>query len=284
MLRFRGAPALSTFRIERLLAALRRIEPGVRAVRVEFVHFVDTARELAPAERAVLERLLDFDSAAPAEAPGDLLLTVPRPGTVSPWASKATDIAHVCGLTAVRRIERGRAWWLDAGRAQPRETIAALAARLFDPMTEALLVDPADARRLFESHTRGALGHVELGKDPPAALARVNVAQGLALSDGEIEYLADVFRRIGRDPTDVEVMMFAQANSEHCRHKIFNADWRVDGVQMPRSPFALIRNTTERSPAGVLSAYSDNAAVFAGPDGGRFFASPVSGTYGWSEE
>jgi phosphoribosylformylglycinamidine synthase len=284
MLRFRGAPALSSFRIERLLAELRRIEPAVRAIQAEFVHFVDVARELASGERRVLERLLDFDPAAAAEPAGDLLLTVPRPGTVSPWSSKATDIAHVCGLGAVRRIERGRAWRLDAGRPLPRERLAALAAPLFDPMTEALLLEADEARRLFETHPRGALGHVALGADARGALARVNAALGLALSEGEIAYLADVFARIGRDPTDVEVMMFAQANSEHCRHKIFNADWTIDGETMPRSPFALIRTTTERSPAGVLSAYSDNAAVFAGPDAARFFASPAGGEYGWSCE
>src|SRR5262245_26707399 len=157
MLRFRGAPALSSFRIERLLAALRRSVPAVRAIHVEFVHLVDAERELAPAERTVLERLLDFDHAAPPEAPGELLLTVPRPGTVSPWSSKATDIAHVCGLAAVRRIERGKAWRIDAGAPLARGELAALAAPLFDPMTEALLFDADEAGRLFESHARGAL-------------------------------------------------------------------------------------------------------------------------------
>jgi phosphoribosylformylglycinamidine synthase len=284
MLRFRGAPALSSFRIEGLLAALRRIEPAVRAVAVEYLHLVDAARELAPGELAVLERLLDFDSGAPPQPPGTPLLTVPRPGTVSPWSSKATDIAHVCGLDAVRRIERGRAWRIDAGEALPRERLAALAAPLFDPMTEALMLDAGEAGRLFETHARGALRRVVLGNDPEGALARVNAEMGLALSAGEIAYLADVFARIGRDPTDVEVMMFAQANSEHCRHKIFNADWRIDGEAMARSPFAMIRHTRDRSPAGVLSAYSDNAAVIEGPRGARFFAAPNSGEFGWRDE
>jgi len=284
MLRFRGAPALSGFRIEGLLAALRRIEPAVRAVAVDYLHLVDVAREPAPGELAVLERLLDFDAAAASQQPGTLLLTVPRPGTVSPWSSKATDIAHVCGLDAVRRIERGKSWRIDAGEALSRERLAALAAPLFDPMTEVLMLDADDAGRLFEIHARGALRQVVLGSDPEGALARVNAELGLALSAGEIAYLADVFARIGRDPTDVEVMMFAQANSEHCRHKIFNADWRIDGEAMARSPFAMIRNTRDRSPAGVLSAYSDNAAVIEGPHGARFFAAPGGGEYGWRDE
>jgi phosphoribosylformylglycinamidine synthase len=284
MLRFRGAPALSGFRIERLLASLRRIEPGVRAIEAEFVHFVDTARELGPAEKAVLGRLLDADPRAESTASDAHLFTVPRFGTVSPWSSKATDIARVCGLASVRRIERGKAWRIETDVTPAPGVLAALAAPLFDPMTETLMLEAGEARRLFETHPRGALGRVALGADPRAALARVNDSQGLALSDGEIAYLADVFARLGRDPTDVELMMFAQANSEHCRHKIFNADWRIDGVAMPRSPFAMIRNTKDRSPAGVLSAYSDNAAVIAGPAAARFFAGGEAHAYAWSAE
>ncbi len=284
MLRFRGAQALSSFRIEGLLAALRRIEPAVRAVAVEYLHLVDAARALAPGELAVLERLLDVDASAKPQRPGTPLLTVPRPGTVSPWSSKATDIAHVCGLDAVRRIERGKSWRIDAGEALSRERLAALAAPLFDPMTEALMFDAGEAGRLFETHARGALRRIVLGSDPEGALARVNGEMGLALSAGEIAYLAEVFARIGRDPTDVEVMMFAQANSEHCRHKIFNADWRIDGEAMARSPFAMIRHTRDRSPAGVLSAYSDNSAVIEGPRGARFFAASGGGEFGWRDE
>ena len=151
-------------------------------------------------------------------------------------------------------------------------------------MTEALMFDADETQRLFETHPRGTLGHVALGDDPQGALARVNAELGLALADAEIAYLADVFRRLGRDPTDVEVMMFAQANSEHCRHKIFNAEWRIDGEPMSRSPFAMIRNTRDQSPAGVLSAYTDNAAVIEGPRGARFFAQADGGGYEWREE
>ena len=209
---------------------------------------------------------------------------MPRPGTVSPWSSKATDIAHVCGLDAVRRIERGKAWRLESSAALAEAALVALASPLFDPMTEALMLEAVEAERLFETHPRGALGHVALGNDARAALSSVNEAQGLALSEGEIAYLADVFARLGRDPTDVEVMMFAQANSEHCRHKIFNADWRIDGVAAARSPFEMIRHTKDRSPTGVLSAYSDNSAVIEGPRASRFFPSSAGHEYAWHDE
>jgi len=284
MLRYRGASALSNFRIDRLLAALKRAVPAVRGLAAEYVHFVALDRDLTGPERTVLERLLDFDPTQSPEPRGLELVTVPRFGTVSPWSSKATDIAHVCGLAAVRRIERGRAWSIEAAGPLSRDAMSALAAPLFDPMTESVLHDAGDAGRLFEAHARRPLGHIALGTDPLAALGRANAAMGLALSDGEIGYLADVFARLGRDPTDVEVMMFAQANSEHCRHKIFNADWTVDGEPMARSPFAMIRNTKERSPAGVLSAYSDNAAVIEGPRGRRLFAPASTREYRWHEE
>ena len=284
MLLFRGAPALSPFRIERLLAALRRMQPAVRGVTVDFLHFVETERELTPVELTVLERLLDHDGRAPHEGEGRLLLTVPRPGTISPWSSKATDIARVCGLAAVHRIERGKAWRIAVDRELTPAGLANLAAPLFDPMTESLMADAAEAGRLFATHPRGPLGRIVLGDAPRGALSRANSELGLAMSDEEIAYLADVFARLGRDPSDVEVMMFAQANSEHCRHKIFNADWRIDGAAAPLSPFAMIRHTHERSPGGVLSAYSDNAAVLEGARGARFFPSSAHREYGWHEE
>ena len=250
MLQFRGAPALSSFRIESLLATLRRIEPAVRAVAVDYLHFVDVAR--AARRRASRACSSGCSTSMPAprrSRPGSRFSTVPRPGTISPWSSKATDIAHVCGLDAVRRIERGRAWRIDAGGTLSR-------ARLDGARGAAVRPDDrsADVRRgrgaapVRDASRAAPLGHVALGDDPQAALARANAELGLALSDGEIAYLADVFRRLGRDPTDVEVMMFAQANSEHCRHKIFNADWRIDGEREPRSLFAMIRNTHDQQP------------------------------------
>ncbi len=286
MLQFRGAAALSPFRIERLLATLTGIEAAIRGVRAEYLHFVDLSRPLVAAETRVLERLLDVapDGDRSPDVQGLEFLVVPRPGTISPWSSKATDIAHVCGLEAVRRIERGRTIRITSERSLAATSRAAIAAALHDPMTEAALATPGEAARLFESQPAGSLGHIPLGTDPAAALAAANTRLGLALVTGEIDYLADVFLRLGRDPTDVEVMMFAQANSEHCRHKIFNAEWTVDGVTAPRSLFAMIRNTHAVSPQGVLSAYSDNAAVLAGPVGSRFFAAGREHDYAWHEE
>jgi phosphoribosylformylglycinamidine synthase len=285
MLKLAGAPALSSFRVDKLLAALRAIDRRVQGLGASFVHFVDLSRGLDAQQRAVLERLLTYGPRRePAAGRGRALLVVPRPGTLSPWSTKATDIAHVCGLDAVRRIERGVEYRVDAAVVLDDAALRALAAPLHDRMTEAVLLDSADAGRLFAGHEPRPLAHVALGSDPAAALARANRDMGLALSLDEIDYLAAAYGRLGRDPTDVELMMFAQANSEHCRHKIFNADWIVDGERQPKSLFAMIRNTHARSPQGVLSAYKDNAAVIEGPVGARLFPDAGSGEYRYVEE
>ncbi len=285
MLELAGGPALSDFRLERMLASLRQSVPAVRRIQVRYLHFVDHARAPAAAELRILERLLGLEPRiAEATGGGQLLLTVPRPGTISPWSSKATDIAHVCGLAFVRRIERGKVWHFESETVLVPAQLEILAASLHDPMTEAVLRDPADAARLFESHQPRPLTCITLGATPAAALARANAGLGLALSAEEIDYFADIFVRLGRDPTDVELMMFAQANSEHCRHKIFNADWVIDGVVQQKSLFAMIRHTRDRSPDGVLSAYSDNAAVIAGPVASRYFAAAGDRCYRWHDE
>ncbi len=284
MLELAGAPALSDFRLERLLASLRRTVPSIRSIRVRHRHFVDLARSPSAAEFAILERLLDHAPDAAAHAGGLQLLTVPRPGTISPWSSKATDIAHVCGLDFVRRIERGRLWHIESDPALTSAQLAAITPSMHDPMTEAVFPDLSAAARLFETHEPRPLAGIALGPAPKRALMRANVEFGLALSDPEIDYLAGVYARMGRDPTDVEVMMFAQANSEHCRHKIFNADWVIDGVVESQTLFAMIRHTRDRSPEGVLSAYSDNAAVIAGPGASRFFATADDRRYRWHDE
>src|SRR4029079_14474850 len=211
------------------------------------------------------------------------IVIVPRFGTISPWSSKATDIAHVCGLDAVRRIERGIVWTLCAATPLTRAELEILAAPLFDRMTETALFARADAARLFAHEQTRPMRTVSLagGRDAPA---QANVELGLALSDDEIDYLVTNFAALKRDPTDVELMMFAQANSEHCRHKIFNADWIIDGRKQPKSLFAMIRNTHAKNPAGVLSAYRDNAAVIEGPLGTRYFPNPENDVYGAVDE
>ena len=282
-----GPRALSRFRLDKLLAALRRIDARVTAVAAQFQHFVDLAAPLAAGQRHVLERLLDYGEPAAAPTTGELVLVTPRPGTTSPWSSKATDIARVCGLAAVRRIERGIAYRLSCGPSGGRlgrDALAALAAPLHDRMTKAAAFELDSAAALFVHGAPRAAATVPLGAAGRSALVAADARLGLALSADEIDYLCAAYERLARDPTDVELMMFAQANSEHCRHKIFNADWVVDGVAQPKSLFAMIRNTHARSPAGVLSAYRDNASVIAGTVGERLLVDPVTHAYRYVRE
>ena len=281
MIEVAGGAAFTPARLQKRLTALRRANPGIRALTATFTHFVDVEGIPSQKERLLLERLLRYGPRATTEvgrstvAFGRRLLVVPRIGTISPWSSKATDIARICGLTRVRRIERGISYVL-VGEASDD---AALERVLADRMTESVLTRPGDVARLFERTEPRPLARVALGSDARAALARANQDFGLALSPDEIDYLADAYRTLGRDPTDVELMMFAQANSEHCRHKIFNADFVIAGERQPLSLFQMIRRSTEASPAGVLSAYHDNAAVIEGAPGGRFAPDPVTAVY-----
>ncbi len=286
MLYIPGAPALSAFRIAKLLSKLRALEPQIAALGSRFLHFVDLGRPLEPSEREVLERLLTYGPRPAHETAsdeGESLLVVPREGTISPWSSKATDIARVCGLEAVRRIERGIVYTVSATRPLGHERLIKLAPELFDRMTEQVLLDPAEAERLFRHMPPKPLRRVPLARGL-TALEEANRELGLALSGDEIEYLLSNFQRLGRDPSDVELMMFAQANSEHCRHKIFNADWIIDGRRREESLFSMIRYTHARNPRGVLSAYCDNAAVIEGPVGTRYLRAPDSHIYRPSRE
>ena len=260
-----GGPALSPARLARWRAAIAAACPGALVVAAEHVYVVATARPLTAAEHAILDALLERAPAHAAPADATRRYVTPRLGTMSPWSSKATDIAHTSGLAAVTRIERATAWTVRGAVDR-----AALDAALADRMTESVL-DALDPAALFATGAPRPLGHVALGADPHAALAAADRALGLALAPDEIDYLVAAYRALGRDPTDVELMMFAQANSEHCRHKIFNAQFVIDGVAQDRSLFQLIKATTAASPGGVLSAYHDNAAVFAGSAGQRFF-------------
>jgi phosphoribosylformylglycinamidine synthase len=284
MLLLPGAPALSQFRLEKLLGALRSIDPRVESLTAHFQHFVDLGRPLTADEARVLARLVESDVAPAPPAAGERLVVMPRPGTISPWSSKATDIAHVCGLAAVRRIERGTLYTLGLGAPAEPGLLARLAAPLHDRMTEAVGYAPEDAARLFDVEPPRPLATIALGADGGAALVAADARLGLALSPDEIDYLVAAYARLGRDPTDVELMMFAQANSEHCRHKIFNAAWTVDGAAQPKSLFAMIKNTHAKSPGGVLSAYRDNAAVIEGAVAARLYADPRGGAYRYVEE
>jgi len=265
LLQFRGARALSDFRLAKLLPQLQRIQPRVRAVAAEYRHLVELESPLPAGGEALLERLLHYGEVPPAPQAGDILyFVVPRVGTLSPWASKATDIARNCGLESVRRIERGVGYFVRGGSRD--EAVAAL---LHDRMTETVLASFEDADRLFQHVPPRPLGRV-----PLAALEDANARLGLALSEEEIAYLREAYGRMRRDPTDAELTMFAQANSEHCRHKIFNADWIVDGERQAQSLFAMIRHTHAANPQGTVLAYADNAAIMEGRDARRVAPGP----------
>jgi phosphoribosylformylglycinamidine synthase len=284
MLTLRGAPALSEFRLDKLQARLSAASGRPVRLSAEFVHFVETQARLDDAQRQVLERLLDYGPAhAATPEDGQLFLVVPRPGTISPWSSKATDIAHSCGLGEVTRIERGIAYRVDGIGAEAADRDA-VAHQLHDRMTQVVLADIDAAAVLFHHAAPRAFSRVDLLSGGRSALVAANDALGLALSEDEVDYLVASFTALGRNPSDVELMMFAQANSEHCRHKIFNAGWTIDGSDQPRSLFAMIRHTAERSPGDVLSAYKDNAAVIRGSEGYRFYPDPQTGVYGRHDE
>ncbi len=284
MLTLQGDDALSSFRKAELDRRLSRtLGRGVTA-HAEYRYFADVGGKLAPADVAALERLLGATlSPSPDTA---VLLVLPRLGTISPWSSKATDIVHGCGLTAVRRVERGvlyRVRLEDGSELRGAERQRA-AARLHDRMTETVVESTDDARALFRHQTPRPFSTVDVLGGGRDALQSADRELGLALAPDEVDYLVSAFGELGRNPTDVELMMFAQANSEHCRHKIFKAAFVIDGERQPHSLFDMIRNTHQRHPSGVLSAYSDNAAVMVGSDAERFFPDPTSGAYGARRE
>ncbi len=284
MLIHRGAPALSDFRLQKLTQRITQSTGLKLSLYAEYQHFVALHDELDAAQHDVLSQLLRYGPALPAHEPqGRLILVTPRPGTRSPWSSKATDIAHNCGLIGIQRMERGIAYYLDGvdlGQAEWQ----AVADLLHDRMTEVVWNDLNQAEALFQQAEPAPMTRVDVLRGGRDALVQANIDLGLALSDDEIDYLVDNFNALGRNPTDVELMMFAQANSEHCRHKIFNADWIIDGQAQDQSLFGMIRNTTAQSPENVLSAYRDNAAVMSGHAGVRFFPSPENGVYGEHRE
>jgi len=286
ILTLRGRRALSDFRLAKLFDTLRGLLADIRGLDAEHRYFVDTARPLSDDELTRLNSLLD-DAAVPAASlpRGPAFLVTPRIGTISPWSSKATDIAHNCGLDAVRRIERGVVYAIELNRPLMLIERNAIAAALHDRMTESVALE-SELERMFGHHAPAPLVTVPLGADARAALARANVELGLALADDEIDYLADAYATLGRDPTDAELVMFAQANSEHCRHKIFNAEFVVDGELQPQSLFAMIRETHRANPQHTLSAYSDNAAVMAGATVPRWYPRDSVGgrEYGYSDD
>ncbi len=274
---FEGGSALSSFRVQQLLPRLQTIHDKISGIAARYVHLVACDSEPTPGLKAQLAALLSYGDPYAGPAEGPLVVVAPRLGTVSPWASKATDIAHNCGL-AVHRVERVVEYRLTLkpgllGKpALTPEQLGQVAALLHDRMTESAMATRAEACALFTELHPAPMEHVDVLGGGRTALEKANVQFGLALAEDEIEYLVQAFRDLKRNPTDVELMMFAQANSEHCRHKIFNADFSIDGVRQSRSMFGMIRNTHQLAPQHTVVAYSDNASIMEGNSVERFVA------------
>ena len=281
---FRGSPALSEFRINALMQKFQQHQLPVQSVYAEYMHFVELEQALSADQESKLKALLHYGpTLAEHEAKGECFIVIPRIGTISSWSSKATDIAHNCGLSEVARIERGLAYYFELTRALNEQESTLLSALLHDRMMETVVRTPAEADVLFRHQDPKPFKTVDVLDGGRAALVTANVELGLALAEDEIDYLVENFTKLGRNPHDIELYMFAQANSEHCRHKIFNADWIIDGKKQDKSLFKMIKNTFEKTPDFVLSAYKDNAAVMEGSKVGRFFADQ-DGQYRYHQE
>ena len=293
MLILPGSNALSAFRSQRLLTQLQAVAPTIAAVQARFYHFIDTSAPLSAEDTERLSAMLTYGEPVPAvqyEGVTEEYFVIPRLGTISPWASKATDIAHNCGMAHIHRIERGVAYTvvlksgiLGTGFGAPKklgaEEAQAVAALLHDRMTETVLRSADEASALFRELEGRPLEAVDVLGKGRLALEEANRDMGLALAEDEIDYLLDAFTKVQRNPTDVELMMFAQANSEHCRHKIFNAEWTIDGVKQDKSLFQMIKNTHQLQPKGTIVAYSDNSAIMEGAEAMRFFPQGEANEY-----
>jgi phosphoribosylformylglycinamidine synthase len=284
MLILGGSAALSDFRLQKLQQTLQEIDPLLVLKTSQYTHFVEVFSALTDAELTILEQLLEYGGKGRTSIDNQkldyLFVTTPRPGTISPWSSKATDIAHNAGLKQIKRIERGISYTVVAKSLLPEQLIQVKRC-LHDRMTEVIFDDMDAVEVLFKSTSPSQQTEINIIDEGKAALVRANTDLGLALADDEIDYLVSSFNGLGRNPVDVELMMFAQANSEHCRHKIFNASWTIDGKDQPVSLFKMIKNTYEKSGDNVLSAYSDNASVIVGSTAGRFYPNPDTGQYNY---
>ncbi len=273
-LSLRGSSALSQFRLDKLYASLKQTAPNIQHIYAELMHFAFSETTLSANEQDILKQILTYGPKSNTESPnGELFLVIPRIGTISPWASRATDIANNCGLDSILRLERGIAYYVTTNNGQllsDAEKIAFKTA-IYDRMTETVVYELQDAEKLYHHADPKPLSSIDILQGGKHALEAANNEMGLALSPDEVDYLLDNYRKMGRNPTDVELMMFAQANSEHCRHKIFNADWVIDGVQQEISLFGMIRNTHKLNPGNTVVAYSDNSSIVQGQKTKRFY-------------
>jgi len=285
MLILRGAPALSNFRKVKLLKTLQQQVAAISGVYAEYMHLVELRESLSETDQAKLETILQYGPNVAKEDPtGQMLFVTPRVGTISPWSSKATDIAVNCGLQSVARLERGTAFYIQANRELTQAELLEVDVLVHDRMVEQLFPAVEAAGVLFEHTEPEEMKRVDIIGQGREALVTANTELGLALADDEVDYLVASFVKLGRNPSDVELMMFAQANSEHCRHKIFNASWDIDGQAQDKSLFSMIRNTNELGGQNVLSAYKDNAAVIVGSEAPRFYPSQTGHQYSYNQE
>ena len=281
MLILKGAKALTDSRKAKLLNELASLKSRIGDIDAQFVYFVETNLPISDDQtQERLQSILQASVVSLKALDSNQVLVVPRLGTISPWSSKATEILQRCGFSGIERVERGIVYCLPSENSVSKD----LHSLLHDRMTESLLSDLTDTDKIFSQASPQPMNTLKILESGVEALREVDIQLGLALAEDEMHYLVESYRDLGREPTDVELMMFAQANSEHCRHKIFNASWTIDGVDQAQSLFAMIRNTNNLGGQGVLSAYSDNAAVVEGSASMRFYPDLHSGSYGYSEE
>ncbi|MBK2024800.1 phosphoribosylformylglycinamidine synthase [Francisella philomiragia] len=280
---FEGLSALSPFKREKILADAKKISNKVESVSAQYIHVVELESELSSEQEKIIKSLLNYNiEYGSTEPKGHTFITAPRAGTISPWSSKATDIIRNTGISAVKRVERAVLFGIE-GKVSDSE-LRAIENLVHDRMVEEVFSCKEDLNRLFSVTAPKELETVNVLENGAQAIKDADKKLGLALSEQEIDYLADEYTKLGRNPTDTELYMFAQANSEHCRHKIFNAKWTIDGQEQDKSLFKMIRNTTEKSPKGVLSAYKDNAAVIEGATAQRFYSNTQTGVYSFNQE
>ena len=257
-----GTQALRNFKVRDLNEKINSEFTNINLLSSEYIHFIETNNKLSNKNQLTLDKLLNYSPALDTSNSLQKIIVIPRIGTISPWSSKATDIFKLCSLHEIRRIERGIIYHFS--RKIKTEELEAILSYVMDRMTESHLKDISDSSLLFDKLKPNSYRSIDILKEGKSAIIKANIELGLALSDGEIDYLYYSFNKLKRNPRDIELMMFAQANSEHCRHKIFNADWIIDSEKKAISLFGMIKNTYHQNPEGLLSVYSDNSAVMSG--------------------
>lgn len=277
LLQLHGSSPFSQFGIEKLLNILQAQLPELAEITAEYTYFAQTNSELDEQEEKLLLQILEAKSSSGKS--GYVILVLPRLGTISPWSSKATEILQLCGITKIKRIERGIAYYLTIAKSLSHEDMQQIATHIHDKMTEIACFDTNQVKNVFQILQPKHENEIDILVEGQSALLSANKYLGLALSIDEISYLYDSYSSLQRNPTYAELMMFAQVNSEHCRHKIFNAQWTIDGLQQQYSLFAMIKNTYKQNSSGVISAYHDNGAILEGSIAEQFYCDSYTHEY-----